>query len=536
MRSVKWLVFLLLLGQSAANITADAFEPIPTLTAKDISGNTFSVEADYINYLGENHYVKTSGNVVVINGDVRLRANSATVNFHSQQLLITDGFVFNRSQQQIYGTELDYDYSRREAQGSNVGLTLMGNRIKGRTMLVREDVIVIEDASQTTCPDEHNPCNHITSRRMTIYPEWGNVVNDHAVIYFFFLPVMYVPNSVSDLNGGREEMYSSIPRLGYNPVEGNYIKAGWSFYQNEKLNGTLDLHYLSNLGLRYGFTDNYKLDQSNRGQLRLHYLTGLGGRTSYGWQHRLLLGVPRRDRGQIIDDFFRGILPPSKDHYPEIVLDLVNREMVGYQWLSYRPKITLALPRYELLDTGLLYTLSGYAANILEEDVEVVSRIGDVQFEGGNRAYLQRNFEGNVYRDFGLGSWGSLTPGALYSSSTYFDGTYLSGLWTRLIYYADYTKNWSRLNFTAGYKYTPSERGFSPFNAETFYAGTSEENNFSVGVRVLDNLKLKYTQYYSITNHKVRDRVYGGEFKLHCWNASVNWSEYYSQFTFGISM
>jgi hypothetical protein len=355
-------------------------------------------------------------------------------------------------------------------------------------------------------------------------------------VYFFFIPVMYVPNSVSDLSGGQDNMYSAIPRLGYNPVEGNYAKAGLSFYQNEKLNGTLDIHYLTNLGFRLGFTDNYKFDQSNRGQIRMHYLTGLGGRMSYGLQHRTLLGVPYKNRGQIIDDFFRGIMPPSKDEYPEFVLDLVNREMIGYQWISYLPKIGLTLPNYEVGNTGLTYTLSGYVADILEEDVEVVSRIGDVIFEEGNREYQQRNYEAHLYRDFDLNIVGDLRPGVIYSDSTYFAENELSGLWSRLIYYVDYSKSWEYLDFKAGYKYTPEERGFSPFNGETFYAGTSEENNFSIGWRVLDNFKLNYEQYYSITEHKVRDVVYGAEFKLHCWTVNVNWSDYYQQFSFGIGL
>lgn len=523
---------------SSNTVSADAVEAIDLIPTAAVSERTFSIEADYVNYIDENEFVKASGNVLVVQGDVRLHTETATVNFHDKELSVADGFVFNRAQQQIYGRALEYDYHTQTAHGEDIGMTLMNSNIKGSSVDIYSDKIVIHDAYQTTCPDEENPCNHIEAKRMTIYPEWGNMVNDHAIVYVYTLPVVYVPNAVSDLNGDQDNTYASLPRLGYNPAEGNYIKFGMSFYQNEKLNGTLDLHYLTNLGFRTGFTNNYKLDQGNRGQVRAHYLSGLGGRVSYGWEHRMLLGLQRKGRNEIIDDFFRGILPPSKNDYPEFIFEINNREMIGYQWITYRPKLTLNMPAYELFKTGLQFTMTGFLVNQLEENVETVTTVGDVDFEDGTREYLQRNFEGNLYRDFylGEGKLGRLTPGTTYSDSTYFTEQYLAGMWSRFIYYVNYEKNWDRLDFTAGYKYTPAERGFSPFNAETFYAGTSEENNIGAGWQVFENLKLNYAQYYSITEHKVRDRVYGGEIKLHCWKVQVNWSEYYSQFIFGVSM
>ena len=531
MRLTKWFLGLCLLSL----LGLAEIEQVPTIST-EVPERALSVEADFVNYVGENQYVKASGNVVVIYGDVNLKANTTTVNFRDKEVSVADGFVFNRAQQQIYGRALNYDYKTQIARGEDIGMTLMNSNVKGSSMEIYEDSIVIHDAYQTTCPDENNPCNHITAKRMTIYPEWGNMVNDHALVYVFFMPVMYVPNAVSDLNGDQDNTYASIPNLGYNPAEGNYVKFGWSFYQNEKLNGTLDFHYLSLLGFRTGFTDNYKLDQANRGQIRMHYLSGLGGRFSYGWQHRILLGLPYKERDQIINDFFRGIMPPSKNDYPEFLIELNNREMIGYQWITYRPKLGLSVPAYELFNTGINYKFDGFLVNQLEENVETVSKVGDVSFDDGTREYRQQNWEADIYRNFYFGGWGRLTPGMLYSDSTYFTEEYLAGLWSRLIYYVNYEKSWERLDFNAGYKYTPAERGHSPFNAETFYAGTSEENNFGIGWRVFENFKLNYAQYYSITNHKVRDRVYGGEFKLHCWNVLVNWSEYYSQFIFGISM
>jgi len=528
MRFIKYL-FLSLVLFCAAEEAAETVPLVPNMTT---SNHTLSIEADFVNYVGTNKYTHASGNVIVVHGNTMLRAESVTLNPDNKEIHVTNSFIFNRGQQQIYGTSLTYDYRDNKAEGRDIGISIHNNQIKGQHVTIWDDKIEILDAYQTTCTNLQNPCNHITSKRMTIYPEWGNVVNDHAVVYVFFLPVMYVPNSVSDLNGTQDSAYSAIPQIGRNPVEGYYAKAGWSFYQNEKFNGTWDLHYLSLLGARLGLTNNYKLDQANRGQIRLHYLTGLGGRISYGLRHQTLLGVPQRNRGQIIDDFFSGILPPSKDDYPEATLELTSREMVGYQWRSYQPKIGLSSPAYEIPYTGVYYSLSGYGANIIEESVDT-PELRYLDFVNETQEYLQYNWEGNLERHFDLGSYGSIRPWVLYSNSSYNDGAQLSGYWRRWVYNIEYKKSWQVLDFTTGYKYTPEEEGFSPFNSETFYAGTSEENNFGIGWRVLDNFKLNYSQIYSITERAKRDETYGAEF-LYChWKIFVNYSTYFQQFSFG---
>ena len=45
-----------------------------------------SIEADNVNYAGENQFVRASGNVIVVNGNIKLRANATTVNLEQKQL------------------------------------------------------------------------------------------------------------------------------------------------------------------------------------------------------------------------------------------------------------------------------------------------------------------------------------------------------------------------------------------------------------------------------------------------------------------
>jgi lipopolysaccharide assembly outer membrane protein LptD (OstA) len=514
---------------------AEEIAPISTSVNPEVKPVTESlvIEADYISYVSSNQYVEATGNVVVVYRDLTLTTGQSTINMQKEELTAGSGFIMNRGRQQISGEGLEYDFQHRMGTASSVNMQLMNKTVRGKKVEIANDRITIFNSQQTACPKEKDFCNMVTSKRLTIYPEWGDVVHDSATVYFFFVPIMWVPSYVADASGQNDLMYSAIPKFGANPVEGNFAKAGISYYTNEKLNGTIDVHYLSKLGARVGFTNNYKLDQSNRGQFRLHYLTGLGGRLSYGWQHRILFGVPHKDRQQIIDDFFRGIMPPSNDSYPEFVVDATSREMVGYQWVSNKPKLGLYSPAYEIFSTGLFHRVGGYVADILEEDIQYIP---GVDFEEGNRQYVQTAWDYTIYRPFELNGWGLLTPGVKYFKSAYFSGRELAGAWRQLYSYADYTKSWQKWNLQLGYKKTASESGYSLFNSESFYAGTAEESYYGVGYQVLDNLKLDYTQQYSITDHKVRDRVYGVEWGVCCWKIRFGWSAYLSQFTFGVGL
>lgn len=494
---------------------------------------SFTIEADYVNYTGQNNYVRASGNVVVVYKDTLLTAATTTINMQDEQLEVAEGFSLDRGTQKIKGENLTYDLENKEGQATNVDMNLRNQSIRGKTVTIKNDSILIEDSYETTCKVTENHCNHIQAQRLSIYPEWGDVVHDHAVIYFFSIPVMYVPNYVSDLTGDTLAMYSAIPQIGSNPVEGNYLKAGFSYYASEKLNGTLDLHYLSRLGWRTGFTNNYKLDQANRGQIRAHYLSGLGGRASYGWQHRTLLGVPHREKQQIIDDFFRGIIPPNRSSYPEFTLDITSREMVGYQWVSYKPQLSLYTPDYELFSTGIMTRLGLSGAHIVEEDVIYITG----QPLAGNRDFLKDIFDGKIYRVFDFAEAGKLTPGYVYKKSGYYDEYHKPvGNWKQSYTYADYKKSWWRFDLTLGYRYTFSETGFSPFLYEVFNRPAEEESSYSLSYQILDFLKVSYTQYFDVIKHKVRDRVYGVGYRLCDWLISMNWADSTGQFTFGVSL
>lgn len=503
----------------------DKFKTIPSANVGAERYQDLSIEADYVNYLEKNQYVEATGNVLLVYKDYRVTASNTLLNTGTEQVYINKGFVLDRSRERITGENLFYDFQDEEGYASQIDMKLHKNFMKGKNVIIKKDQIIIEDAWQTTC-SENKKCHHITAKQITVYPEWGDVVAEHAVFHAFQVPVLYIPNYIINSQDSAGNMMNSvIPELGSNPIEGSFIKGRLGYYKNEKMNGTIDLHFLEKLGTRIGFNNNYKLDQSQRGQLRLHYLSGLGGRFSYGWQHRLLLGVPYKTKWQIIDEFFKGVMPPSNEEYPELVVDVTSRELIKYQWISFKPQVTLISPTYETFLPELYSRVNISGANIYEEG----------RFEG-NKQYNKSYWDYYMYRDFSLNEYGRLKPSLTYSKAGYYEYNNLRGAWKRFYYNLDYYKDFWRFDLRVGYKNTFSESGFSPFEYDTFNVSTPEETNYTIFYKITDRLRVSYHEDYSLTDHKLRNKDYGMYFKVCCWEMGFTWYDTESRFIFNINL
>lgn len=493
--------------------------------SKDDKYNELSIEADFVHYLEENDYVEATGNVILLYRDYLVSANKTLVDTEDENITISDGFVFNRDLSHMTGDDLFYDFKKEEGYATAVSLNIHNVFIRGSNVSIYRDKIVIDDPYQSSCPyaiSNGHPCNHVTAKKITIYPQWWDIVADHALIYTFGVPVMYVPNYVYSSAGDISDV---IPQFGSNRVEGNFAKVGIGYYKNEKLTGTYDLAYLSKLGMRSGFRNNYKLYQSQRGQFSAHYLTGLGGRMSYSWRHRVLLGVPYKTKIEMIDEFFKGILPPSNQQHPEFVLDLSDRELVNYQWLSYKPKLTLISPYYSIFNTGAGFKSLFFTAFIKEEGEKY-----------GIKEFNKNYWDVVLDRPLDFGNYGRVVPSTTYMKTGYMKGSYQAGAWQRFYYNVDYLKSWQAFNLRMGYKNTFDENGTSPFEFDTFNLSTKEEVNYTLFFNLKDKINLSYHEDYSLTDDELRNRDYGINFELCCWTVGLTWYEKEERFAFNIRL
>jgi hypothetical protein len=111
-----------------------------------------------------------------------------------------------------------------------------------------------ERASFTTCENPHGGY-HIEARQLDIYPG-DKLIARKAVLFLGPLAVLYLPLLVIPLRNVKDPRRNSnfIPLIGYDSVEGYYIKARLDFYASETYYGYYRVDYFTKEGLGLGYT------------------------------------------------------------------------------------------------------------------------------------------------------------------------------------------------------------------------------------------------------------------------------------------
>jgi hypothetical protein len=497
------------------------------------TANAFTLEADNVAYLEANRYVEATGNVVVVYKAYRVTANQTEVDMAQNQLRIKQGFVMQRYEQRFEGRILDYNLARDEGVAQDVSLVFGGAYVKGSRVEIKKEKIVVEDAVFTRC-ELSVPCYSFRARRLTIYPEWNIMVARDVLFYAGTVPIFYLPIYSVDRNTAG---YANVlPETGENRTEGRYIKGKFGYYQNEKLMGTWDVDYLEKLWYRFGVTNKYVWDDASAGNIRLHYLGAKGWFTG-GLTHHMLIGVENNKPEQRIANFFLGILPPAKEQFPELVLDVSSKEILGDEFVSFLPMLTVNSPKYNLpfiypwkWDTSLSY------ADIQEELARKEERDDEDYDEGFMQRFRRQRWLIKTFSEYDLSPVGDLTGEFGYDKSGYYEGATLMGYWYRL--YTGWTIG-RRIDFwdyTLGYRHIFSEAGFSPFFFDRFNLSTKDEIGAGLGFWINDIHRLGYHVDYAVNEQEIRNEDITLDLRLHHWQVSLIFRNKLQQTFFSVTL
>ena len=171
-------------------------------------------------------------------------------------------YLINHIQDTIlYGDEIDFDTRTRKAvltnghgettEGVETGkLHYTAQRLNAATTGVSHG----ERASFTTCENPHGGY-HIEARQLDIYPG-DKLIARKAVLFLGPLAILYLPLLVIPLRNVKDPRRQTnfIPVVGYDSVEGYYIKARLDFYYSEYYFGYYRLDYYTKEGLGLGYT------------------------------------------------------------------------------------------------------------------------------------------------------------------------------------------------------------------------------------------------------------------------------------------
>ncbi len=172
------------------------------LLGKNISAEqTATIIADEIRSNNETDIIDAKGDVVILNHDgTKIRADKVTYENQSKKMKAKDNIIIN----DLEGNSFFLDTAvasdgLRNFEGINVKARLTDDsRVVGKDIVKKDNITIIKDAEYTPCKEDNYlikncPGWKLKSKKIYQDAETKTVYYDHAKIYLFNLPVIYLP-------------------------------------------------------------------------------------------------------------------------------------------------------------------------------------------------------------------------------------------------------------------------------------------------------------------------------------------------------
>ncbi|MFU8780567.1 MAG: LPS-assembly protein LptD [Kiritimatiellia bacterium] len=226
------------------------------------------VDAESMHYDRENGQIKADGNVVIVSGNDRLRADHVVVNVRTGDVDARGNVELERNGEIIRAEKLDYNTNTRETNLDAPRMESDPFHIVGENVNRSADnTITLQRAKVTTCMYDHDHAHyHVRARKLEVYP--GDQLRArHAVWYLGRVPVFYVPHWRRRLHD--DYGWNFYP--GYRSRWGAFLLS--SFFHRISPNLRLEHHVdqYTSRGVGLGETVDWRFE-GGQGQLALYYI------------------------------------------------------------------------------------------------------------------------------------------------------------------------------------------------------------------------------------------------------------------------
>jgi LPS-assembly protein len=226
------------------------------------------VDAESMSYDRENGRITANGNVVIVSGGDRLRADRVLVNVNTGDLYALGNVELERNGEILRGERLHYNTVTRISSLDAPRIESAPFHVVGENVTrTADNTFTMDRAKITTCVHDHDHAHyHVRARRLVVIP--GDQVRaQHAVWYLGRVPVLYVPRWSRRLHD--EYGWNFYP--GYRSRLGAFLLS--SYFHRITPNIRLEHHvdYYAERGVGIGETVDWRFE-GGQGQLALYYI------------------------------------------------------------------------------------------------------------------------------------------------------------------------------------------------------------------------------------------------------------------------
>jgi lipopolysaccharide assembly outer membrane protein LptD (OstA) len=240
---------------------------LPARAAAGAPGTTVAaqgkvvVTADLLTYDEETGSITAEGKVRIWYGDLTMTAQAAQADLETHTIHAQKDVILIETGQEVHCAEMDYDLKTGSANAHGILFAAKPWYYQGKSVeKIGEKQLVIDEPLFTTC-NARRPHYHLTADRIDILLG-ESLVAYNTVLYVGTTPLFYFPWVWRSINDHRPPF--SI-QVGYNSVEGVYVKTKYNYFFSQGNYGSLLLDYMEKKGLGYGLDDKFHYDFLGKG-------------------------------------------------------------------------------------------------------------------------------------------------------------------------------------------------------------------------------------------------------------------------------
>ena len=268
------------------------------------------VRADFLRVDRARNQAYARGNVVITSGDVTVEADEVFLDLEARELVARGRVVLREAGQTVTADQLTYNFRTRFGSLDRAEtrwldpralepIQLRARRLEGN---VQQRVCLL-DAELTTCDlvDPTTPYK-LAAEEIEFVPQ-DKIVLRNASLFLFGRRVLTLPFFVLFLREPRQQRI--LPVVGWNEVEGWFVKTSATYFVNDQHYGFVYLDWMERVGAGAGVEHIWRYDRGEGD----YFVYGLGNRQTGGADVRLRL-AHRHDFGGgfgvgVFSDLFR---------------------------------------------------------------------------------------------------------------------------------------------------------------------------------------------------------------------------------------
>ncbi len=368
----------------------------PALEKYAKTSEPITINADTLEYNKEKDTYYAKGNVVIVQGKIKVTADEVTVNNDTGDAFASGNVVIIDGEDTLSCESLNLNMNTKAGVIHNGRMFIKkGNyRIEGNEFeKLSEDRYKIDKGSLTTC-DAQIPDWRFRGSDINIYPN-DYLTSWNTVFYIKDIPSFYLPYVALPIKTKRQTGFL-IPRVGYSTKEGFKIKEAFFWAIADNMDATIYTDYRSEKGLGTALEYRYVLSPYSRGNLYTNYVNEwLTGREK--WEGKYLIEHAFTERlnakanvNYVSDKSY------YKD-YSETTYERIQRSTDSNVWITQN------------WPSSSLYLWTQYTKDLTKVNDETVQRLPELGYKiVENRLYELPIFYSlnsaatNFERDFGI--------------------------------------------------------------------------------------------------------------------------------------